>query len=575
MFIRRIVTLGLLSLLIFSMTVAVQAQADSELQVITHNDTSRSYRLYVPETNPDKLLIVLHPFASNGRAMEIITGFNTLADSHGFAVAYPNSLDYYWDSGRSSGSIPPLDGAIDDIGFLATLADEITANLGIATGNVYLTGINNGGEMAYLAACTSPERYKAVAVVSTLIVSYQADACPQTQSAPINMLMVWGDSDHYFTGEHYDVDAGRTIFSTQESLDFWINRNGCDIADIETQLANVEQFACEDDTSTTFIRIQGGGNVWHRMAGNQLNRVGIDASTLLAEYFSQSDDWLDEAQQPSMLTMIPRSWLMYVPDSYIPSEAIPVVLLLHGRTANGASQAWTSDFNSIAEREGVIAIYPDGLEAEWNYTRPPESGLNENLPDDETFLGTLLDDLALDLNIDASRIYVTGYSNGGFMAQRMACTMQDRIVAFASVAATGAYGLPVVCLNRDAVPAMYIQGTADRIVPWEGTEIADSAGNPITVSAPMSRTISFWADHNGCSSELDISDIPQTTDETQTRVLYVADCPVDAPVVTFMVINGGHTWQGVRGNSDFLGLSSADFNASEVIWDFFTHFSLD
>lgn len=573
--IRPIISLLLLSLFIFSSTLITQAQTDSEFQVITHNETLRSYRLFVPVDGADKLLIVLHPFSSNGRSMEIITGFNDLAETHGFAVAYPNSLGYYWDSGRSDANIAPLDGAIDDIGFLETLADDITANLGIENSEVYLTGMNNGGELAYLAACTTPERYQAVAIVSTLLVSYQVDACPETQSAPVNLLMVWGDQDHYFTGENYEIDTGRTVFSAQESLDFWVTRNACDSESMQTPLANVEQFTCGNDTNTTFVRIQGGGNVWHRMAENQLNRTGIDTSTLLAEYFIQSDNWLDEAEQASIVTTTPRSWLMYVPDSYVSTEPIPVVLNLHGRTANGASQAWISDFNSIAEREGIVTIYPDGLEQEWNYTRPFESGPNDNLPDDEAFLGTLLDDLALDLNIDTSRIYVTGYSNGGFMAQRMACTMQDQIVAFASVAATGAYGLPIVCLNRDTVPAMYIHGTADRIVPWEGSTIPDSSGNPITVSAPMSRTISFWANHNGCATDLNITDIPPTTDETQTRVLAVTECPEDAPVITFMVINGGHTWQGVRGNSDFLGLSSADFNASEVIWEFFTHFSLD
>src|SRR5690606_15332947 len=152
-------------------------------------------------------------------------------------------------------------------------------------------------------------------------------------------------------------------------------------------------------------------------------------------------------------------------------------------------------------------------------------------PDDEAFLGMLLDDLALDLNIDRERVYVTGLSNGGFMAQRVACSMQDRFAAFASVAATGAFRLPDICAEKDAIPAMYIHGTADRIVPWDGASSINEAGETVLISASMSQTIGFWAAHNGCGTDLDIVDIPLTTTETQTRILNVTECPDDAPVV--------------------------------------------
>jgi polyhydroxybutyrate depolymerase len=152
--------------------------------------------------------------------------------------------------------------------------------------------------------------------------------------------------------------------------------------------------------------------------------------------------------------------------------------------------------------------------------------------------------------------------------------MQDRFAAFASVSATGAFRLPDICAEQDTIPAMYIHGTADNIVPWDGLSSVNDAGEEVLVSASMSQTIGFWAGHNGCGADLDIVDIPLSTTETQTRILNVTDCPEDAPVVVYMVVNGGHTWHGVLGNSDLLGLSSQDFNASEVIWEFFSQFPL-
>ena len=548
------------------------AQEASELRSFIHNDIERSYRLYVPENGADKLLMVLHAVGANARSMEIFTDFNRAADEYGFAVVYPQANSIYWNAARSdNGRL--IESPVDDTGFLLALADSITAEYNINRDEVYLTGHNNGGEMAFVTACTMPERFAGVAVVSALRWNYQADACPEESDSPLNTLIIWGDSNPAYPGTESGSTSGEIrLLSTQQTLDFWLNHNSC--ADGTTNPhPNIEHFACAGDTTTTLVTVQGGGHNWYGVREGDINQPGIDATELVSRFIMQSDNWLEAGEQAEIPAETARSWIVYVPDSYNPNIPAPLVMLLHGRTVTAENQVAGSAFNLVAEREGIIAVYPQGLNKEWSYTRPADPSIPTDLPDDDTFIRSLLDELAQDLNIDNNRVYVTGISNGGFMAQRLACTLQDRFVAFASVAATGAFRLPNLCEGKESVPALYIHGTADAIVPWDGTTMPDGRGGEIIVSASMAQTIGFWAEHNACGNDLDIVDIPATTEETQTRILSVTGCPGNADVVVYMVINGGHTWHGVSRSSDIPGLSSQDFNASEEIWEFFNQFS--
>lgn len=559
--------LSLLMLIViaFGININTQAQETSELLSFNHNEIDRSYRLYVPENGADKLLMVLHGTGSNARAMEIFTDFNTSADEHSFAIVYPQADGFYWDVTRSGNFIGSSEEPTDDTGFLVALANSITDEYGINTEEVYLTGLNSGGEMAYYTACTQPERFAGLAVVSALMRDYQVSDCPEENSVALNTLIIWGDRNPDYTRN--------SVLSPEQNLDFWLEHNACN--ESSQAYPNIEHFSCDDDTETTLVTVQGGGNSWFGTNRNIVNDETIDATELISGFIMQTDDWLDAGQQSQLVTETPRSWVVYVPDTYSPDVPAPLVMLLHGRTGTGESQAVGSAFNLMAEREGVIAVYPQGIDNQWAYTRPTEEDIQTDLPDDDTFLRNLLDELALDLNIDSNRVYVTGISNGGFMAQRLICTMQDKFAAFASVAATGVYRLPELCAEKESVPALYIHGTEDTIVPWDGMTMPDNQGNQVIISASMSQTLGFWGRHNNCGNDLDILDIPPTTLETQTRIINLTDCPENAPVVVYMVINGGHTWHGVMESNEYLGLSSPDFNSSEEIWHFFNQFTLD
>ena len=78
----------------------------------------------------------------------------------------------------------------------------------------------------------------------------------------------------------------------------------------------------------------------------------------------------------------------------------------------------------------------------------------------------MLDQLALKYSVDTHRIYATGLGDGGFMALRVGCSMADRVAAIAAVSAT----LPktMICLPSRPVPALFMDGTDDPIIPYNG-----------------------------------------------------------------------------------------------------------
>src|SRR5581483_1219802 len=170
-----------------------------------------------------------------------------------------------------------------------------------------------------------------------------------------------------------------------------------------------------------------------------------------------------------------REFITYLPASFTGNDKLPVIISLHGRLGTAEGQLKFADFRPIADREKVIVVCPQGMDRSWNDGRgTPAHNKGVN---DVKFIDQLVSYIIKTYDADPTRIYVTGMSNGGFMTSRLACELSDRIAAIAVVAASMDQDESYQPLN--AVPAMYIQGTKDPLVPFAGGPMKRGAGGAI------------------------------------------------------------------------------------------------
>merc|ERR1712048_935361 len=114
--------------------------------------------------------------------------------------------------------------------------------------------------------------------------------------------------------------------------------------------------------------------------------------------------------------------------------------------------------------------------------------------DDIGFIDALLDELEATYCIDRSRIYVTGYSNGGMMTQRLGCELNHRLAAIAPQHGQSRLGYNCEPEYDVPMPIINIWGTNDEIVP--GESILSSYG---AYHTPVSHVQYKYGKHNECN----------------------------------------------------------------------------
>ena len=288
-----------------------------------------------------------------------------------------------------------------------------------------------------------------------------------------------------------------------------------------------------------------------------------------------------------------REYLLHLPPAYDGATALPVVLAFHGgggkkegvnrSSCPGGDEEDEGCLNAVADREGFIVVYPDGVDApgvkhrSWN-AGGGEDGWRcvggqacEEGSDDVAYVDALLAELERALWVDEDRVFATGISNGAAMSHRLACERSEVFAAIAPIAGANQAQAVPGCEPSRPVPVLHMHGTEDPCWGWDGTisePLCAGAGEGAFMDVETS--MEGWRERNGCRSSTETARADKDPDDG-TTVVEVVGTACAADTVLLRIEGGGHTWPDgwqYLGESR-IGRVSHELNGNEELWRFF------
>ncbi len=234
-------------------------------RTMTVEGQARSYQLFVPADVPKRapLVLVMHGMGSTPAQILAATGYNDLAESHGFLVAYPAGLTSNWNAGQA------LRGGarFDDVGFLMAVVDDVHAAQPVDRRRVYLTGHSAGGWMAYRAACERPDVFAAAAPVGSALMVL----CRPSRPVPVLHI-------------HGAADAVIKLTAAVDSVEQMRRADGCAGDPRVTKQGRATRTmytSCRDGSEVTLAVVTGLEHVW------PVPTSGYDATQESWKFFSR------------------------------------------------------------------------------------------------------------------------------------------------------------------------------------------------------------------------------------------------------------------------------------------------
>ena len=251
----------------------------------------------------------------------------------------------------------------------------------------------------------------------------------------------------------------------------------------------------------------------------------------------------------------------------------PAVFLLHYNQAGGQAMANLTDAGELARDYNVWVILPVAEGLQWSIS-PNVAG-----SDHVAFLSELIDHAIPKFGMDAKRVYMFGYSQGGNMTVRFACERPGKIAAGATVAANMLRSLTTGgnCEPSQGTPMLFMVGTNDNQVAYGGTIIgACTLNNTCPISAR--NALEYWANLNQCTNGPTSEQLPNLVDDgTEVIVDRYSGCAgsSEPKAQLYSVVNGGHVWPGALDFTPRHGLTTQDIKAGPTILNqFFLRFRL-
>ena len=265
-----------------------------------------------------------------------------------------------------------------------------------------------------------------------------------------------------------------------------------------------------------------------------------------------------------------RTYVVHTPPDYDSRKNYPLVLVFHGGAGSGKKVSRQTGFNSYADSQGFILVYPDGIEHNWNDGRGTSDAEKLGV-DDVRFVRALIDHLKSRFSIDIKRIYATGVSNGGIFVQRLGCEMADVFAAIGSAVGPMATNMVAKCSPSEPISVVAIQGTDDPFIPIQGGEEGWKSGlgdGGLVESARNS--MKLWALKDGCAEPEVTNILAQVNDGTWVEQIVYGTCRNKSEVRYYIVHGMGHIWPPKSAKFERIsGKTSQNIDATKTFLEFF------
>lgn len=268
---------------------------------------------------------------------------------------------------------------------------------------------------------------------------------------------------------------------------------------------------------------------------------------------------------------IRRTYIIKLPQNYYENDSTRAMVIgLHGTGGSAAQFESAYGFNEKGNAEGFVAIYPDGVKKQdglsilkirtWNAGSCCDFAMYTNV-NDVKFISTLIDHVSSRFHINRKKVYVTGMSNGGMMAYRLASELPDKIAAVGVV--SGTMVAPKDASRQGGVPIIHIHSVLDTKVSFAGgTGIGDYNFPPVMEG------LSYWASRNHCTAD-------PLVEQRQGYELKSWKNPAGTTLIQcYLTQDGGHAWPSSTPQGRMGDTPSTVINATNLIWEFCSRFSL-
>ncbi|MDE2987664.1 MAG: hypothetical protein OXT70_06365 [Chloroflexota bacterium] len=533
----------------------VQAQQEEATGTEIVLGGERPARLLLPHganlSQPRPLIVLLHGYSSFAMQADQYFQFSQSVDDGGFGLLLPNGTidqirNRFWNATPECCDIFGVE--TDDVGYIKALIEE--ANTYAAFDQIFAVGHSNGGFMAYRLAC---EEVPGLAAIVSLAGGAYAEPEECRVPAPLSVLQIHGTKDQsvlYEGGRLPDHPAPdrRPVPGAKDSVLRWAERAGCVIED-EEFFPPIDTDAAVEGAETSIVRFANGcaqGTVmelWTIEGGGHIPLVwGTDFTPGILKWLAErydresvSDEAAGSGVETHTIGGVRSADLLLPRDRG--DEPLPLVLSLHGYQGEAEAHDWYFGLSARILGWDFALITPQGTTdsrgyAFWNAT---DGCCN--------FTGSEVDDFAW-LNqlvaeareiVDLSDVYVVGYSNGGFMAYRLACDGLDGLVAIVSLAGSS-FGDPERCEGAEPVSVLQIHGSDDLDIPYVGT-LEYEGGYPGAVEL-----INRWAERADCDVDavvaLSSMDLEATIQGAETSVRQIRDGCADGITIELWTIEG-------------------------------------